>query len=251
VLLHALGSSRRSWDPVVQALTEHFDVLAIDLPGFGEAAPLPATVAPSPPALATAIAATLDARGISNPHVVGNSIGGWVALELAAVRPLASLSLLSPAGMWPRSTPRYCRVSLRTTRWLAVHLAPVLNKLVGTRIGRTLVLGQAYGRPGRVSAEHARAAIHALGTCVGFDATLATTIHTRYASTTDLHVPVSIAYGSRDRILLRRRWRGTDRLPPDTSVAALPGCGHIPMTDDPDAVAQFILRSTRRRSARP
>ena len=61
VLLHWLGSSRAAWDPIVPALAERFDVIAVDLPGFGASAPLlPAAVEPSPAALATAVAGLLD-----------------------------------------------------------------------------------------------------------------------------------------------------------------------------------------------
>jgi pimeloyl-ACP methyl ester carboxylesterase len=169
-----------------------------------------------------------------------------VALELAALQPLASLTLLSPAGMWPGSTPIYCRVSLRVTRWLAVHVPGALDWLVGSRIGRTIVLGQSHGRPWRISSEQARAAVHAISSCPGFDATLAATIDTNYEPKVQVDVPVTVAYGSRDRILLRRRWRSTDRLPPQTTVSALPGCGHIPVADDPAAVADLILRSATR-----
>jgi pimeloyl-ACP methyl ester carboxylesterase len=86
VLLHPLGSDRGVWDPVVPALAEDFDVLAVDLPGFGDSPPLPADVEPSPAALAQAVAGLLDELGIERPAVVGNSVGGWVALELAARR---------------------------------------------------------------------------------------------------------------------------------------------------------------------
>ena len=87
------------------ALAAEFDVLAVDLPGFGESPPLPAGQEPTPAALAAAVAGLLDELGIDRPHVAGNSLGGWVALELAALRPLASVALLSPAGLWPDGTP--------------------------------------------------------------------------------------------------------------------------------------------------
>ena len=57
VLLHGIGSSRHAWDPVIPALSEHFDVIAIDLPGFGDSGPLPPQVEPRPAALAAAVAA--------------------------------------------------------------------------------------------------------------------------------------------------------------------------------------------------
>jgi len=85
VLLHGLGFSRRSWDPVVPALAEHFDVLAVDLPGFGNS-PALAGVTPVPAALAATVAGLLDDLGIGSAHIVGNSLGGWVALELAQIR---------------------------------------------------------------------------------------------------------------------------------------------------------------------
>ncbi len=97
VLLHGLGSSRRAWDPVIPALARHFDVLAVDLPGFGGSAPMPPEAEPLPAALAAAVAGLLDDLGIAAPHIAGNSLGGWVALELASIRPAASLTLLSPA----------------------------------------------------------------------------------------------------------------------------------------------------------
>jgi pimeloyl-ACP methyl ester carboxylesterase len=67
VLLHGMGSSRRAWDPVIPALAGHFDVIAIDLPGFGDSGPLPPEVEPRPAALAAAVAGLLDDLGITTP----------------------------------------------------------------------------------------------------------------------------------------------------------------------------------------
>src|SRR6185369_16523484 len=117
------------------------------------------SVEPGPKALAAAVATYLDELGLAVPHVVGNSLGGWVAMELAALRPLASVTLLSPAGMWPGSTPLYCRASLRASRWLAVHAGGLLDSAVGTRPGRIAVLGQTHGRPGRMSPQQANTAL--------------------------------------------------------------------------------------------
>jgi hypothetical protein len=73
-----------------------------------------------------------------------------VALELARIRPAASLTLLSPAGLWRGRTPLYCRASLRTSRWLTRHAARPLCRLVSYRLGRALVLGQTQ-RPAHAS----------------------------------------------------------------------------------------------------
>ena len=77
VLLHALGLSRRTWDPVIPQLASHFDVVAIDLPGFGESPPLPADVEPSPASLAAAVAELLAELGIAHRRSSGTrSVAG-------------------------------------------------------------------------------------------------------------------------------------------------------------------------------
>jgi pimeloyl-ACP methyl ester carboxylesterase len=245
VLLHPLGSSSRLWAPVVPALAERFDVLAVDLPGFGRSEPLPSNQEPSPAVLAGCVSALLDDLGISAPHVVGNSLGGWVALELAGRRSVASLTLLAPAGLWRKNTPLYCRASLRVTRWLARHAARPLRRLVDFRMGRVLVLGQTHGRPARMTADQARQAITDLGTCPGFDATLRATLWRRYEAL-PVDAPVVVAFGSRDRVLLRRQSRHLGELPRDTVPATLPGCGHLPVAYDPGAVVAVITASTSR-----
>jgi len=243
VLLHGIGLSRRSWDPVIPLLAGTFDVIAVDLPGFGDSGPFPARVEPTPAALAAAVAGLLDEFGITAPHLAGNSLGGWVALELAASRPVASLTLLSPAGLWRGNTPRYCRISLRASRWLARRAPGPLSRLVDYRLGRALVLGQTHGRPGQLTAEYARAAVQAMGTCPGFDAVFRATAHRRFLATAPVSAPVTVGFGSRDRLLLRHQSRRVGQLPSGTRVEALPGCGHVPMADDPAAVAALILRS--------
>ena len=243
VLLHALGLSRQTWDPVVPALSAHFEVIAIDLPGFGDSEPLPAEIEPTPAALAAAVAGLLDELGIEKPHVVGNSLGGWVALELASMRPAASLTLLSPAGLWRGATPLYCRVSLRASRSLARYAAVPLSHLVNHYLGRALVLGQTHGRPFQLTPDYARAALRSMGTSPGFDPILKATAPRRFLATVPIAAPVTVAFGSRDILLLPHQSRHFDQLPPDTRLAALPGCGHVPIADDPAAVAALIMKS--------
>jgi len=91
VLLHPLGSSRQAWDPVAPALARHFDVIAVDMPGFGESAPLPGE--PSPAALAAgAIAAAIGVRGAL-----------WVLMTCFA---LSAALLATPAIRSARDLPR-------------------------------------------------------------------------------------------------------------------------------------------------
>ena len=246
VLLHGLGSYRGAWEAVVPALAAGFDVVAVDLPGFGASPLLPAGVEPTPAALAAAVADLLDELGIDRPHLAGNSLGGWVALELARLRPVATVALLSPAGLWPAGTPLYGRASLRATRWLCQHLERPLRALVRWRVPRSVALAQIYGRPGRLTPEQARDAISAMARCPGFRPTERAIAHRHYRSTAPLGAPVTVAFGSRDRLLLARQSRHVEQLPAGTTVAALSGCGHLPMTDDPAAVAALLATAAGR-----
>ena len=245
LLLNPLGSARHSWDPVVPILADRFDVIALDLPGFGRSEPVPTNIEPTPVVLATIVAGLLDDLGLATPHVAGNSLGGWVALELARRRRVRSLTLLSPAGLWRNDTPRYTLISLRVTRWLARHATAALSRLVATRIGRGVVLGQTHGRPASLTAQQARAAIDAMASCPGFDATLAATTSRRYVAAGPIDAPVTVAFGSRDLLLLRRS-RYLDELPSHAHLAALRHCGHIPMYDNPRAVAALIIATAGR-----
>jgi pimeloyl-ACP methyl ester carboxylesterase len=98
----------------------------------------------------------------------------------------------------------------------------------------------------RLTAEYARAVIHDMGSCPGFEEVLSATLTRRFLATAPIGAPVTVAFGSRDRLLLRHQSRHVDQLPPGTRVEALPGCGHQPMADDPDAVTAAITRTARR-----
>jgi pimeloyl-ACP methyl ester carboxylesterase len=255
VLLHGIGLNRSSWNPVVPTLAQHFDVIAVDLPGFGDSAEATSAEASSaqatsaqghPRALAEAVAGLLAELGVTTPHVAGNSLGGWVALELAALYPVASVTLIDPAGLWKQGAPLYCRISLRASRWLARNAARPLSYLARFRLGRVLALGQTHGRPTRLTPGYARETIAAMGTCPGFEATLAATARQGYRATAPITAPVKLAFGSRDVLLLRGQSRHLDQLPPGIQAETLPRCGHVPMADDPGAVAELITKAAKR-----
>jgi len=243
VLLHGLGSSRQAWNPVIPLLAERFDVIVIDLPGFGDSAPLTADAEPHPAALAAVVAMTLSSLGIKSPHVAGNSLGGWVALELAAVTPVSSITLFSPAGLWREHTPRYCRISLTMLRALARFGGPMLRPLARSGAARWVMFRQIVGRPTLMSAAEARQSIIDMGSAQGFRATLRATLPRAFVSQEPIEAPVSLSFGTRDLVLLPHQSRHLDQLPVHTRVLPLRGTGHVPMTDDPLAVASLIVRT--------
>ena len=97
VLVHGIGSCWRCWDPVVPLLREHHDVIALDLPGYGESPAVEGE--PTVYAITDALDEALVAAGLEDAHLVGNSMGGWIAAELAGRGHARSVVAISPAGL--------------------------------------------------------------------------------------------------------------------------------------------------------
>ena len=99
VLVHGLGLDRRCWSPVREALQQHHDVVAVDLPGFGKSRALPTGDTPTPTRLADVLEHDIDRLGLAAPAVIGNSLGGWVALELARRGRASCVVAIAPSGL--------------------------------------------------------------------------------------------------------------------------------------------------------
>ncbi|MFG1945342.1 alpha/beta fold hydrolase [Nonomuraea sp. NPDC048826] len=240
VLLHGIGASKSAWRPVLDGLAERFDVIAVDLPGFGDSPELPAGVEPVPAALAAAVAAFLDRLGIGTFHIAGHSLGAWVALETAKLREARSVTLLCPAGLWGRRSPWYAQAGIWASRWLTRKATGPMLRAVSTAAGRTAVLGQTHGRPWALDAGHARDTILAMARCPGFEATMRAASGRRFLDGAGITAPVTVAFGARDLILPTRGSRRLDQLPPTVRTVTLRRCGHVPMNDDPAAVIDAI-----------
>jgi pimeloyl-ACP methyl ester carboxylesterase len=242
VLLHGIGHHWRAWEPVLDRLAAHHEVIAVDLPGFGRS-PVPAAGLPADMAgVVEGVAGFFDTLGVDRPHVAGNSLGGAIALELAAADRVASATALSPAGF---CTPRQLRWALGvlTAHRLGAHLpAPVLRAAFATRWLRAASFGMLLARPGRITAESALADARALRDARAFAAVARA--GRGYAFAGAPRVPVTVAWGTRDRVLRHRQAALARRCLPAARHLDLAGCGHVPMLDDPDAVVAAILATT-------
>lgn len=244
MLVHGIGSQWPAWEPVLGRLADQRDVIALDLPGFGMSPPLPSGVAPTVPALADSVMELLEQLEVSRPHVAGNSMGGWIALELARRGVVASATALSPAGFWNRREVAYSRASLRLTVRIARALDPIADRMTASAALRTLLFGQVVARPWRIPAEDAAGALRALARSPAFDATLTVLTAGHFTGGADVSVPVTIAWGDRDRLLIPRQAGRAVRAIPGARLATLEGCGHVPMSDDPERVVQVLLEAS-------
>ena len=242
VLIHGIGSQWQMWAPVLERLSREREVVAVDLPGFGDS--VPCAGARRVEALAEALAEFLDGIGIRDAHAAGNSLGGGVALAMARAGTARSACVVSPAGFGNMREGDWARAVLVSSRrgaqWMDRHAE------LATRgpVRRTLTYWHLVARPWRVPADEAAGALRNLARCSGFEATLdALADHTFGGHTLDC--PVTVAWGEKDRLLIYSRQSArARRLLPDARHVTLRGCGHVPTWDDPEQVARVLLEGS-------
>jgi len=242
VLVHGVGSRWQVWEPVIALLAESFEIYAVDLPGFGESAPLESTTVDT---LTDALAAFLTEAGLERPHLAGNSMGGLIVLNLAARGLARSVTAFSPIGFWSAPGRIWCQRSLGASKALGRALRPALPAILRTSAGRAAFLSLVFGKAWAVGTDIALATAQGAIDSPGFDAALASFDHARLQEGSNARlgrVPVTIAWGNRDILLTyatqSRRARGWL---PGARHLTLTGSGHTPFYDDPAGCAEILL----------
>ena len=244
VLIHGIGHHWQGWRPVIELLSAQREVIALDLPGFGASAMPPPATPPGIESLTSLVSEFLDEAELARPHVAGNSLGGWIALELARRGRVRSATALSPAGFHNQMESVYQRGSLRLARTAARLMDGRADRLL-TRPGvRRLAFAQMTARPERIPADELVASVHALATAPWFDPTLIAIGRDVYSERGPIAVPVTIAWGEQDRLLRPHQSRRAARAIPNARMVTLGGCGHVPFSDDPQQVARVLLEGS-------
>lgn len=189
----------------------------------------------------------MDALDLRTVHCAGNSMGGWVALELARRGRARSVSAISPTGFYRRSGAIFLNISLASARLGAKLITPVADAVLRTRVGRAIVISQMVDRPAAIPIPDAVAMVAALTSSTGFQPDLKVLTAARCrALNVAAAVPVVIAWGERDRLLFRRqRWRAMAAVP-WADVVLIEDAGHVPTYDAPAAVAELLERNCAR-----
>jgi pimeloyl-ACP methyl ester carboxylesterase len=226
-------------------------VLAVDLPGFGRSEPLPPGVDSTPEALADAVEDQLARAGFDRAHIAGNSLGGWVALELARRGRAETVTAISPTGLQHAREHDWGVAILRGMRFVARHVPPPAF-LLDHPAGRVLAAGPTCVRAWRKDPELLREETELFASSPGFDATLPHTFDAQPRGLTTLDVPVLILWGTLDIVLLPRQGRRFERLIPGAELRYIRGIGHTPMSDAPEELAEAIevFALDRQRAAR-
>ena len=241
MLLHGVGHRRQAWNAVLDLLTPHRTVITVDLPGHGESPPLRLDGRPPVLAIAEEIFAFFDEMGLDRPHVAGNSLGGALALIAGAQGRAATVTGLSPAGFWARNWEfGYAKAVFVAAELFGAAARPLVPALARRTFGRAIIDGGFVARPSLMPAGQAAGdALAFLRARDTVSAILADSVS--FTEPVPGDVPVTIAWGAKDRILPPRQARVAMRQLPGARFVPLPGCGHVPMTDDPALVAKVLL----------
>jgi pimeloyl-ACP methyl ester carboxylesterase len=250
LLVHGFTDTAGTWRNLIPLLEPHHDVLAPTSTGHCGGPPLPADMTNPVMAIADGLEAALDEAGYDKAHIVGNSLGGWLAFELASRGRALSVVAISPALGWEsEKAPLHTRVQFQLAHRAGPRVMPYAKSLV-TRPGiRKLMFRDVIAHPERISPATAYDLVDGSSECSIFDAFFDYASQGDYRGKwpNDLGVPVRIAWGTRDRTIPFKTCSGWFRTAlPDAEWVELPDCGHLAQHDDPELVARTILEVTAR-----
>jgi pimeloyl-ACP methyl ester carboxylesterase len=253
VLLHGVGESAVGWRPIQEALSREYDVIALDLPGFGGSSPLPVQIEPTAAALADAVECDMAELGVADFHVAGYSLGARVALELATRGRVRSAVAIAPDGLGTPPERIYQAMALMSGRSLATLLAPIATQLTATGPGRALFFGMERSRPWRLTADDARHLLLNFANAPAYEETVGAAMHDVPVRLDRIDCPVLIMQGTADPLVPMQSPRFLAFVP-HAQLRWLPGLSHVPISDDPALVARHMLdflNRTERGRTRP
>jgi pimeloyl-ACP methyl ester carboxylesterase len=242
LLLHGIGTTRDDFAALRPALDAGYRVLAPDLPGHGQSPPLDGR--PTITAITDAVEADLDALGHDRVHVLGNSIGARVALELARRHRARSVVATSPSGANSPGERLYHGAVLGTARLVLRAVRPVVPAAARSVLGRTALLAGLRSAPWRASETEALAYQAGIAESARFWATLWWTVLADLPTgLEDVDCPVILAQGTLDAIAAGQTPRYLALVPGSRFVPLL-GAGHAPQSDAPEAILRLVRQAT-------
>lgn len=243
VLIHGFTSIAEMWDNVLEPLKQRYDVHVIKLVGHYGGEPFAEGVTPSVTALVDAVESAMDEAGLKSAHIAGNSLGGWIALELGARGRARSVVAMSPGGGWNRYRFSELRLIPLFTglRLMSKAGLLLLDALARFPVVRRMALHPAVQHGERISGEVAQKMVVGMARCPTFFKLIASDLRLPLMSPRFFDAPVIFLWGTKDRILPMRHyadlWLKTF---PQADWRILPDVGHITSLDAPDAAIAAI-----------
>jgi pimeloyl-ACP methyl ester carboxylesterase len=242
--VHGLGSAGSIWKSLVPQLIDSFTVYAIDLPGHGDAH-LSEDEAMDPRSLAQAVVDYMvSQQGVETMHVAGNSLGGWIALEMAAVAPdnVASVTALAPAGLWHEQPPRKLPPSLD-----ARIMAKISQYFMKTAYRIPLLKAIGYKKITHLwrelSFESCRDSVIAMARSKGYGPMWHGANGRRFESEVPEKVKLSVVFGDEDLMLPEAIAQEKSVAPPHSRWIIVDNCPHVIMWNYPTLTVELIKKT--------
>lgn len=244
VLIHGMGSASTAWRLLIPHLRKDFRVITVDLPGHGKSL-YQEGMAMDPISLAHMVSDTLDPIS-DGYHLVGNSLGGWVCLELAAHfdAKTESVTALAPAGMWINPFQRrypataFLRMFAKSTR----ILTPLFLHF---QWAKSFGFATVSPRWRRFDYTTCMDAVRAMTDSVGYYPAFDGMLMKRFESEISPSIPVTIIFGDSDNTLPAQSCQERSLAPSHARWVTFSASGHAPMWDSVDEVlAEIRLTSS-------
>ena len=241
------GASWHDFAPLIPHLESRRDVVVVRIPGHYGARPLEEGADLTIDAFSDRLEEQLDELGLDRPDIVGDSTGGWLALELARRGRAGAVVAISPSGMWTPEEARKVERDLKRAYALLRRTLPLATMLTRTSAGRYLVFAPMLGtRGGELTAEQAGHVLRALvGSQVGLSPLEANKDEQGRLKTasrlSEIRCPVLILWGERDRLMPRvqgERWADAIE---GAELEEIADTGHHPQFDRPQEIADIVV----------
>lgn len=255
VLIHGFTDSPRTWDTLRPLLEPHHELLVPATLGHCGGAALPERMDSPLQSMVDDLERQMDAAGFETAHIVGNSLGGQIAIELGARGRARSVVALAPGGGWEeeKAVRRVMAYFKRTNRMLP-WASKNARKLVARPRLRKLVLRDVVAHGDRVPPSTAAALLTNAVECTMFEPMKEAVGGGSWRSDelAPISVPVRVVWGTKDRILppdaASGHWRGALE---GAEWIELEGLGHGLQLDDPQRIAELVLEVTSPSPAAP
>lgn len=245
LLVHGLGSSLHNWKPVMPALSAQREVIAVDLPGFGQSPPL--TGAVTIDSLTAAVEDFVRTEGLGDVDIVGSSMGARMVVEMARRGHAGTVVALDPGGFWNDRQARIFGATIRASVGLIRRIQPALPLLTAHPVGRTALLAQYSAHPWALPPDLVLTELRGFRTSTGLDETLdslANGPRQAGAPAGALRGKLVIGWGRQDKVTFPSQAARAMELFPDATLHWFDRCGHFPHWDQPAQAADLILAST-------
>ncbi len=246
LLIHGIGGSWRSWNTILDNLPRQRDVIALDLPGHGNTAPLAGEV--SIRTLADAVTDFLKENDLIGVDAAGSSMGARLVLELVRRGGvLGAVVSLDPGGFWRGWEIPFFYYSIAASIRLVRLLQPVMPKIASSAVGRSFLLVQFSARPSQLPSQIVLDEMRSYAASPSFDELLRNLAYgekQKGCPPNFITKPLVISWGSKDRVCFPGQAKNAVKLFPDAQLHWFKKSGHFPHWDLPQQTVELILTTT-------